>query len=43
MCKETGINQNAVSNWKARQNAKPTLENAVALANYFEVPVDYFC
>lgn len=42
MCKETGIKENTVSNWKNRPEAKPSLENAILLSKFFDVSVDYF-
>lgn len=42
MCKDTGIKQNTVSNWKDRPDAKPSLSNALELSKYFDVPVNYF-
>jgi len=42
MCKETGIRQNTVSNWQNRENAKPELDIAVKMADYFGVNPSYF-
>lgn len=42
MCKEIGMGQNVVSNWKERKNTLPKLDTAVKMADFFGVPVDYF-
>lgn len=42
MCKDADIAQNTVSNWQNRPNAKPSLEIAVKMANYFNVKAEYF-
>lgn len=42
MCKEIGIGQNVVSNWKERKNTLPKLDTAVKMADFFGVSVDYF-
>lgn len=39
--KATGISQTAFSNWKAGVT-KPGTKNLIALARYFDVPMDYF-
>ena len=39
--KETGISQTAFSNWKTGRS-EPGLENLRILANYFNVPIEYF-
>lgn len=39
--KETGISQTAFSNWKTGRS-KPGLESLRILANYFNVPIEYF-
>lgn len=40
VCRETGINQSTLSNWKARGN-KLSAKNAELIAKYFNVSVDY--
>lgn len=42
MCKDTGIKQNVISNWKNRDVKEPSLSCALTLANYFDVPVEFF-
>lgn len=42
MCKENNLNQTAISNWKNRPNAIPSLDYAVALAKYFNVEEEFF-
>ena len=42
MCKEIGMGQNVVSNWKERKNTLPKLDTAVKMADFFGVSVDYF-
>lgn len=39
--KETGIPQNVFSNWKIGRS-KPKVDKLKILADYFEVPIDYF-
>ena len=39
--KETGISQTAFSNWKTGRS-EPGLESLRILANYFNVPIEYF-
>lgn len=40
LSKETGLNESMVNRWK-RGERSPSLENAVTVANYFRVPLDY--
>jgi len=39
--KETGIAQSVLSDWKTGRS-KPKFDKLMALAKYFEVPVEYF-
>ena len=39
--KETGISQTAFSNWKTKRS-EPGLESPRKLADYFNVPIEYF-
>ena len=39
--KETGISQTAFSNWKTKRS-EPGLESLRKLADYFNVPMEYF-
>lgn len=39
--KETGISQTAFSNWKTKRS-EPGLESLRKLADYFNVPIEYF-
>lgn len=39
--KDTGISQTAFSNWKAGRS-EPGIESLKKLANYFDVPIEYF-
>ncbi len=38
---ETGISQTAFSNWK-NGRTKPDINSLYTLANYFDVPIEYF-
>lgn len=40
VCKGTGINHSTMANWKKRRN-KLSAKNAILIANYFGVSVDY--
>ena len=44
VCKETGISQTTMANFKSRSKggAKLSFDNVVKLARYFDVPLDYF-
>lgn len=43
VCKQTGIRQNTISNWKNRDtDCDLSYRSMVALARYFGVPADYF-
>ena len=44
VCKETGISQSAMANFKARSDkgAKLSFENVARLASYFDVDIEYF-
>ena len=39
--KDTGISQSIFTNWKQRKN-NPSLNTLSKLADYFNVPIDYF-
>lgn len=39
--KETGISNTTFSDWK-RKKSKPKLDKLLAIAKYFDVPVEYF-
>lgn len=41
MCRETGINESTMSNWKKR-DGKPSVDTLAKIANYFGVTLDYF-
>jgi transcriptional regulator with XRE-family HTH domain len=43
VCKQTGINPSAISNWKNRDaDYDLSYKNMVLLAKYFGVPAEYF-
>lgn len=42
MCKETGLKQNTISNLKSRPNSGISLDTAIKLSKYFDVPVETF-
>ena len=39
--KDTGIGENTLSYWKSGRS-KPKLDKLLILANYFDVPIEYF-
>lgn len=41
LCKDTGINQSVISNWK-NGVAQPSLKNLATIAEYFGKPIEYF-
>lgn len=41
VAKDTGIGQNVFSNWKSGRS-KPKVDKLQILANYFNVPIEYF-
>lgn len=41
VAKESGITQTVLSNWKTGRN-KPNVNNLKILADYFNVPIEYF-
>ena len=41
VCKETGIKENVISNWRNR-GGDLSFENMVRVAKFFNVPVEYF-
>ena len=42
MCKELNISQNTISTWKNRPNTGVSLNIAIKLSKYFEVPIETF-
>ena len=40
LAKEANINERIVGHWKARER-KPSFDNLIKLADYFEVSIDY--
>lgn len=47
VCRETGISESTMSNWKNRKNKNGedgglSAENLKKLADYFKMPIEYF-